>query len=656
MDLTNSILAHPRVVATDMEINNRAELASGFIKAFDDNGNDFPIDFDDAWHFLGYSTKANGLRKFKGGGFKEGFDYRCMKGIVITANANPSEPDENVDLGGRPADKYYMTTNAFELFAMIAMTETGDKVRRFFRAMRDAYVKLTQMLQSGTDKEQAYILTYDKKNCIYIGTIQQQPRLCKFGFTANIKERYSSHKRTFASPYFFELRHVVEADDPKKAEEIFKNYSDIKDNVQQLKIGGSVQRETFLMPDTLTEERLYYLMRKACRQSASPDIVMSDTHDSVEIEREKTQQLQLQLQLQLQRDVELEKYRMDHEYRMEILKRKGCDGMTQERGQKSQRGAAPSAREEEDHSGEPDEEEVLEANSQEVEDDEQEDSQRNREYETRGEEEGNHEEEAAEDNVSEAAQFERNVHDIVHSLCEFGNDSLTMRTVDRFRADRVPLWKAFVTKYGKTPSGKFYEAVLNMEGVTPTVYSSDDRQGIDGFAGIRMKDRLASDTGEHVILKFLEEACEFGEDDFMINKSELLKALQDFAAARGRCKIHRGHGTRMANMLTQKGVKIADVRWRGSNSRVFSGIRPKSGYPSPKEVLRRFLEAKTQKNEEGLVKRAVLLRAFANYAKEHCKGLATSLTCAKMTQEMDVLGFELVTVNRDACFKGLCLS
>jgi hypothetical protein len=131
-----------------------------------------------------------------------------------------------------------------------------------------------------------------------------------------MKERYNSHKRTFTSPYFFELRYVVETDDPKKAEEIFGNFPDIKDNIQQLKIGSSVQRETFLMPETLTEGKLYHLMRKACRQSASVDVLMSDAHDNMlEIEREKTKQLGLKL------DHDAKIARLDHKYRMAQLKR-----------------------------------------------------------------------------------------------------------------------------------------------------------------------------------------------------------------------------------------------------------------------------------------------------------------------------------------------
>jgi hypothetical protein len=153
-----------------------------------------------------------------------------------------------------------------------------------------------------------------------LAAIQQKPqRLCKYGFTANIKERVNTHKRTFAPPYFFELIHIVEADDPRKVEEFFRNFPDIKNNIQQLKIGDSVQREIFQMPETLTEERLYHLMRKASRQATSVDVTMSDVHDNtMDIEKEKTKQLELRVE---QERIKAKTAEWDHQYRMEQLKR-----------------------------------------------------------------------------------------------------------------------------------------------------------------------------------------------------------------------------------------------------------------------------------------------------------------------------------------------
>ena len=137
MDL-QTILAHPKVAA--VRFPGDQDLATVFIKAFNDGGIEFPIDFDDAWKFVAYSNKANGLRKLKKGGFKEGVDYTVTRdtgNVVIQVDENSPSSDEILDQGGRPAEKYYMTVQAFESFAMVAQTETGDKVREFFRAIRE---------------------------------------------------------------------------------------------------------------------------------------------------------------------------------------------------------------------------------------------------------------------------------------------------------------------------------------------------------------------------------------------------------------------------------------------------------------------------------------------------------------------------------------
>jgi hypothetical protein len=121
-----AVLAHPHVAA--LSFPGDQDLAAVFIKSFDDKGNDFPIDFDEAWCWLGYSTKGNALRKLKGRVFKEGVDCECVKGGVI-------QTDEGSYEGFAP-DKYYLTERAFETFAMVALTEAGERVREFFRAIQ----------------------------------------------------------------------------------------------------------------------------------------------------------------------------------------------------------------------------------------------------------------------------------------------------------------------------------------------------------------------------------------------------------------------------------------------------------------------------------------------------------------------------------------
>ncbi|GAQ93349.1 hypothetical protein KFL_014610020 [Klebsormidium nitens] len=132
MDIT-PFLSHPKVSAiVDISDGEKQDLALVFIKAFDDGGNDFPIDFDDVWLFLEYSSKGNALQKLKRC-FKEGTDFRRD---VVRHHKNPS----GADLGGRPTDKYFMTTKAFEFFALSALGDKGDRVRSFFLAVRDAWL------------------------------------------------------------------------------------------------------------------------------------------------------------------------------------------------------------------------------------------------------------------------------------------------------------------------------------------------------------------------------------------------------------------------------------------------------------------------------------------------------------------------------------
>jgi hypothetical protein len=129
-------LQHPKVLASvGVSDREKQDLALVFIRAFDDGGNNFPIDFDEVWLFLEYSTKGNALQKLKRR-FKEDVDYRRE---VMKSHDNPS----GADLGGRPTDKYFLAIKTFEFFALSAPGDKGDKVRSFFLAVRDAWLEAT---------------------------------------------------------------------------------------------------------------------------------------------------------------------------------------------------------------------------------------------------------------------------------------------------------------------------------------------------------------------------------------------------------------------------------------------------------------------------------------------------------------------------------
>ena len=89
----------------------------------------FPIDFDDAWQLLGYSTKASAKRKLLKH-FEQGFDYVRFNQKVESDNHSSFSPQELATLA--LVDKIMLTADCFKSMGMMAGTEQGKEVRNYF--------------------------------------------------------------------------------------------------------------------------------------------------------------------------------------------------------------------------------------------------------------------------------------------------------------------------------------------------------------------------------------------------------------------------------------------------------------------------------------------------------------------------------------------
>lgn len=94
-------------------MNFSIELAQDLL----DSSEEFPVSLDDAWIWLGYSRKDKALDTLKSY-FEAGTDFSPGKGESMT--------------GGRPNDSYYLTANCLKEFGMIARTEQGKLIRKYF--------------------------------------------------------------------------------------------------------------------------------------------------------------------------------------------------------------------------------------------------------------------------------------------------------------------------------------------------------------------------------------------------------------------------------------------------------------------------------------------------------------------------------------------
>jgi phage anti-repressor protein len=215
---------------------------------------------------------------------------------------------------------YFLSIGGFEHLCMAAGGERGKLIRNYLLAIKNEY----NGVLAATNREQAILTAYDGKGVLYVGVIQaEKPKMCKFGYTDDIKDRYREHKRTYVAPYSFDLTWVIEADNPRKAEGMFKAIDDIKANMTPIRIGTKTKTEIFTMSDGFSNEKLCHYMRRAAALAASDDLlIMCPVDREVLLEREITRRLEIEM--------DTVRLQLDHEYRMARLKRKSCEPLEPE--------------------------------------------------------------------------------------------------------------------------------------------------------------------------------------------------------------------------------------------------------------------------------------------------------------------------------------
>lgn len=112
---------------SDIDLNS-AELSTDVMDAIEtasELDGAFPINFDDAWDWIGYKNKGSAKRALVNAGFIDGRDFQ-----IINTSANNSG-------AGRKTEKITLTQECFKNFAMMARTERGCAVRTYYIKCED---------------------------------------------------------------------------------------------------------------------------------------------------------------------------------------------------------------------------------------------------------------------------------------------------------------------------------------------------------------------------------------------------------------------------------------------------------------------------------------------------------------------------------------
>lgn len=98
-------------------------LSQALIQSFVEATEQFPVNFDDAWQWLEYSTKQKAKNRLLSA-FECGIDYNINLSVKVQV-----EGERQVS---RPFEEISLTANCFKELGMLAGTAKGKEIRRYF--------------------------------------------------------------------------------------------------------------------------------------------------------------------------------------------------------------------------------------------------------------------------------------------------------------------------------------------------------------------------------------------------------------------------------------------------------------------------------------------------------------------------------------------
>ena len=205
---------------------------------------DFVIDLDDIWSWVGFQQKVKAkilLEKR----FIAGQDYK----VLLSQPGKQTKPLR----GGHNKEFIMMTIETFKKFCLKADTKKADQIH-------DYYIKLEGILQdvlleeSNELKNQLEQNTVDKDKireraiiehfqnntqCVYYGIVDNvsdtNEKLIKFGNSNNLKTRVTSHKETYTN---FRLMNAFKVDNKTQIENAMKEHPLFAERMRNITIKG----------------------------------------------------------------------------------------------------------------------------------------------------------------------------------------------------------------------------------------------------------------------------------------------------------------------------------------------------------------------------------------------------------------------------------
>jgi hypothetical protein len=280
-----------------------------------DKLNDFVIDLDDIWEWLGFTNKGNAKINLKKN-FVNDKDFKClllklqkrifepefMNGIHkeneeslllnIQEKTNSLEVIKKIEedptpskRGGNNKEKIMMNITTFKKFCLKAGTKKADVIHDYFIKLEEALQEIvneeSNELRLQVEKNESEIVRINnQKNkdiekvlisnfpvnteCIYIGKIANKStngeNLLKFGHTNNLSVRVTEHRKNYDN---FLLIHAFKVTNKVEIENCIKSNPKIRKQLRTISVNGYNKTENIAYDEEkFTIEKAIYYIKK----------------------------------------------------------------------------------------------------------------------------------------------------------------------------------------------------------------------------------------------------------------------------------------------------------------------------------------------------------------------------------------------------------
>lgn len=275
--------------------------------------NDFVIDLDKVWKWLGFSRKDHAKVVLKKN-FVEDIDYKILLPKI--------QEQDKKEHGGNNKEQIMMNINTFKKFCLKSATKKADEIHDYYIKLEDLLhdvineesdelrnqltlknteiekIKIDNKSKEKLNKHSLLLQKFKNKRCVYVAEIEEN-KFIKIGSTKDIIYRYNTLKRTYNNILFLDVF------DSQSFREIESSIlKEVKNNIYKKPINNHLSQEIVLLTNDFTYEHLMKIVDNNINKMyyLTPEQILEK--EKLELEREK---------------IEFEKFKLNNNLLMNII-------------------------------------------------------------------------------------------------------------------------------------------------------------------------------------------------------------------------------------------------------------------------------------------------------------------------------------------------